>query len=501
MFYISTSCKQVQSPQKAELSLDAINSQITNLEQDLLDLKKQRKAKMQAQGIAYIEEEEILSSTASDSTVIIKGRIKTNLSNKIRISLDRPYRSDYARTFRIDKDGKFEKEISVKEPAIYKLKFGKLNTEIYLAPGNMLGLVIDTSANQTLTYIGDLSAENNHLFSSDAFNKSFKCPSPKSEEDFSKCINTILDSTETFAQANAQEEFSAQYKQLIHNNFLYSSLLGFIRDVDKQTLDTQIDQHIDLSKIKIQKPGAANLSLFSLHAYRKFIFEFFELSCKSIKQDSSIRDYEKYTKKYNKIESLFEDQNDREFMKTDVVFESIRKIKSSELNPLVLQLRNQITNEHYLKTIADHYKKNVYAGIGTLAPAIEGPSYTGGQINLEEYKGKYVYIFVWATWCGPCKMEIPFYEKLIADYSGSNIEFLGVAVDKDESKWLESFLFQKYPGTQMLVKGDWNSPMIKDFNLKSVPQFILLNPKGEIVTLEAPRPSKGASSYLNSFGA
>jgi len=498
LFTFSLSCQQNK---EADESLDSLNSQISAVEKNLEQLKLKRKEKMLAQGITYIEEEEILSNSVSDSTVILKGRVNTKLSNKIRISLDRPYRTDFVKNISVDPTGKFEKELNVRVPAIYTLKFGKLKSQVYLEPGQILGLVIDSTADQLFKYVGDLSDENNHLYSTQAFSKTIKCPSPKSKEEIASCLNTILDSSQVFAQEVSKNSFKDSYTYLLNNNHLYTSLLQFVNYLKKSDIKLdEIESQMDLDKISALNKSTSNLSLFSLYAYRKFIFEFFELSCQSIVRDSTLNAYDKYERKYKKADNMFKDAELNEFLKTDVVFESISKMKSSILNPLVLNLRQQIDNRYYLKTINDHYKKNIQAGIGTLAPHVEGPSYEGGKIKLSDYEGKYVYIFVWATWCGPCKMEIPYYEKLIADFSESNIEFVGVAVDKDESKWLQSFLFQKYPGTQVLVKGDWNSPIIKDFNLKSVPQFILINPKGEIVSLEAPRPSKGADSFLNTFG-
>ena len=137
---------------------------------------------------------------------------------------------------------------------------------------------------------------------------------------------------------------------------------------------------------------------------------------------------------------------------------------------------------------------------GTLAPEIEGVNSGGERIKLSDYKGKYVYVFVWATWCAPCKLELPFYEKLIADYGGDNIEFLGVSVDKDKDKWLESFMYDKYPGTQILVSGDWNSPLIRDYEIQSVPHFILIGPNGEILEKDAPRPTKHIRNLFSQFG-
>ena len=111
-----------------------------------------------------------------------------------------------------------------------------------------------------------------------------------------------------------------------------------------------------------------------------------------------------------------------------------------------------------------------------------------------------MYIFTWATWCGPCKVELPFYERMIEDYQDENILFVGISVDKDKSKWTESFFYDNYPGLQVLVPGDWKSPFVRDYNIASIPQFVLINPDGEIAELNAERPTKNIKAQLSQYG-
>ena len=71
------------------------------------------------------------------------------------------------------------------------------------------------------------------------------------------------------------------------------------------------------------------------------------------------------------------------------------------------------------------------------SPTFDYLNYAGGQTKLEDLKGKYVYIDVWATWCGPCLAEIPHLKKVEAAYHDKNIVFLSISIDvkKDYEKW------------------------------------------------------------------
>ncbi|MEL6810620.1 MAG: TlpA disulfide reductase family protein [Bacteroidota bacterium] len=118
-------------------------------------------------------------------------------------------------------------------------------------------------------------------------------------------------------------------------------------------------------------------------------------------------------------------------------------------------------------------------------------NHAGGATSLEELKGKYVYIDVWATWCGPCKVEIPHLKKVEADYHDKNIEFVSVSIDKlkDHEKWMSMVSEKELGGVQLFADSDWESKFVKDYFIKGIPRFILIDPDGNIVSPDAPRPS------------
>ncbi len=119
-------------------------------------------------------------------------------------------------------------------------------------------------------------------------------------------------------------------------------------------------------------------------------------------------------------------------------------------------------------------------------------NYAGGTSSLKDYKGSYVYIDVWATWCGPCKYEIPFLEKIEKEYHDKNIKFVSLSIDakSDESKWREMIKDKNMSGIQLLADKDYESQFITDYFIYGIPRFILIDPQGNIVNYDAPRPSE-----------
>jgi thiol-disulfide isomerase/thioredoxin len=116
----------------------------------------------------------------------------------------------------------------------------------------------------------------------------------------------------------------------------------------------------------------------------------------------------------------------------------------------------------------------------------------GKQIALSDFKGKLVYIDVWATWCGPCKQEIPHLKKLEAEYhNNKNIVFLSVSTDasKDHQKWKDFLAKEKLTGVQLFAGDDARDGIIKPYKISGIPRFILVGKDGTIVSSDAPRPS------------
>lgn len=110
----------------------------------------------------------------------------------------------------------------------------------------------------------------------------------------------------------------------------------------------------------------------------------------------------------------------------------------------------------------------------------------GQERSLKEFKGKYVFIDVWASWCYPCRKEYPYLEELIGKFEGKNIVFVGISCDNMEWKWRGQAL--SMAGSQWWLAGD--ESFVKAFRADRIPRFILLDRKGRVLQLEMTRPSK-----------
>ena len=137
---------------------------------------------------------------------------------------------------------------------------------------------------------------------------------------------------------------------------------------------------------------------------------------------------------------------------------------------------------------------------GAASPAFNDyENFNGETTSLKDLEGKYVYIDVWATWCGPCIAEIPALKKLEADYHDKNISFVSISIDdakrhggsfeKAHEKWKTMVREEELGGIQLFAPDGWESGFIKDYQIYGIPRFILVDPEGNIVSASAPRPS------------
>ncbi|WP_310557400.1 TlpA disulfide reductase family protein [Flavobacterium sp.] len=155
-----------------------------------------------------------------------------------------------------------------------------------------------------------------------------------------------------------------------------------------------------------------------------------------------------------------------------------------------IQKRNISMN---IKGLKQYYNESKAAQKlnNTIAPTFNYVNHKGGTTKPEDLKGKYVYIDIWATWCGPCLKEIPFLQKIEEKYHRKNIEFVSISVDvkKDFEKWKKFVADKQLGGIQLFADNDWNSDFTKSLSINSIPRFILIDPSGKIVNADAEKPS------------
>ncbi|MEG0517729.1 MAG: TlpA disulfide reductase family protein [Bacteroidales bacterium] len=124
---------------------------------------------------------------------------------------------------------------------------------------------------------------------------------------------------------------------------------------------------------------------------------------------------------------------------------------------------------------------------GEACPDFTYQDVNGKSYSLADFAGKYIYLDMWATWCGPCKKEIPFIKTLEEKMHGKNIVFVSLSVDKEKEKWVEFLKNNKMTGIQLHNGGDRG--LSDAFDVRFIPRFILIGPDGKVVNPAADKPS------------
>lgn len=136
---------------------------------------------------------------------------------------------------------------------------------------------------------------------------------------------------------------------------------------------------------------------------------------------------------------------------------------------------------------------------GKPAPDFEMTGTDGKVYRLSDFRGKALYIDVWATWCGPCCMEIPYIEKLVEHYrDNSKLEFLSISLDNNKETWAHKLKTDQPEWKQFICPDNFKSDLAICYGIKGIPRFLFIDKNGNIISIDAPRPSmKGIISYLN----
>lgn len=126
--------------------------------------------------------------------------------------------------------------------------------------------------------------------------------------------------------------------------------------------------------------------------------------------------------------------------------------------------------------------------VGAAAPDITGRTPDGKELSLSDFRGKYVFIDLWASWCAPCRREIPYLKEALAYSENSdNLVVFSYSIDSEEEDWLycieDNQLVHKNWIHVSTLKG-WNSDAIRLFNVKGVPFTVLIDPDGNVVQFE-----------------
>ncbi|PCI03271.1 MAG: thioredoxin [Flavobacteriaceae bacterium] len=418
--------------------------------------------------------------------VLFSGKIANAKIKNLKIaSLDRKE----VKTIVLSEDGSFTDTLVV-ENGYLNFSLGREYSTFYVEKGYALTLDMDASKfDESIVYTGEGSVENNYLKEKFALNQALGKASNMRE--ISK-----LGETEFIAKIDSVKNVSMEFLNKatgLSSTFLHleKSVLA-LNSVSKLQNYERYHQHFaKLPEFKVSEnfPKATeginmeDESLLGLGVYKSVITDFYMAKVEN-KEDESGLDYL----------AIIEKEVTNQKVKNTLVYDAAKYTitYTDNLEGYYTKFSELQKNEAYKKEITETYTKLLTVAPGQVSPTFVGyENIKGGTTSLEDLKGKFVYVDVWATWCGPCKAEIPSLKALEKEFHKENIEFVSISVDKaaDREKWIAMVNDKELEGIQLFSDKSWSSDFVKGYLIKGIPRFILIDPQGNIVNSNAPRPS------------
>jgi peroxiredoxin len=126
-------------------------------------------------------------------------------------------------------------------------------------------------------------------------------------------------------------------------------------------------------------------------------------------------------------------------------------------------------------------RKQETTWLGKQAPDLSLPDANGNMLSLTSFRGKYLLVDFWASWCAPCRAENPNVVKAYRNFKGKNFAILGVSLDDDKDAWEQAVMADTLTWTQVSDLKRWDSKAKDVFGLNSIPYNVLIDPQGKII--------------------
>ncbi|MGA0231374.1 MAG: TlpA family protein disulfide reductase [Saprospiraceae bacterium] len=411
--------------------------------------------------------------------VLLTGQIANAKGDSIAFSVN----DDYLK-FPVDENGNFDARFTA-DAGYYTFNYQRERATCYLTPGDSSHVSFDTAEfDESMTFSGASANDNNYLAGKYLLKedlgkeRDIRTLYSMPEDSFLMAIDASRETVEAFlAQADISETFRTIEEQNLKYEFVrdkmnYESYHKYFAGVEEVALSESLQAMIDGIDYSDEQ------KFKTVPSYKAMVEgHFMDIAYMEGIEDALTEMGE------------FESAYLKEKLATNMLM--ILGPGEQNLNAVVDKLKTFVSDEDLVADLDEKYESLKMLIPGNASPSFEFKNVNDQMVSIEDLKGKNLYIDVWATWCGPCKAEIPHLKKLESEYQDKNIEFVSISVDvpADEQKWKDMVAEKELKGIQLMSDNGWDTDFVKDYLIRGIPRFILIDKEGKIISADAPRPS------------